>query len=106
MVMASSGHSPRQAPRPSQYLSLTSFAFPSTIRRAPSAHADTQTPHPVHFSSSMRTTFLTPSLPLPCCCSFLATHPMVYGGWASLDSLALTLSLQLPPPLLSQTLPS
>jgi hypothetical protein len=51
--MASSGHAGRQSPKPSQKSSLRSFALLFTIPIAPSWHASAQSPHPVHFSSSI-----------------------------------------------------
>jgi len=47
------GQSPRQAPRPSQNMSFTSFALPPTIAMAPSAQAGTHWPQPSQSSSSI-----------------------------------------------------
>ncbi len=47
------GHSPIQAPSPSQKTSFTSFALPFTTASAPSAQPVTQAPQPLHFSSSI-----------------------------------------------------
>jgi hypothetical protein len=47
------GHSPIQAPSPSQNVSETTRAFPSMICNAPSAHPFTQFPHPSHNVSSI-----------------------------------------------------
>ena len=58
ILIAPRGHSPRQAPRPSQYVSATSRALPSTMRSAPSAHAGTHRPQPSHFVSSILMSFL------------------------------------------------
>jgi len=38
ILSAPSGHSPMQAPRPSHNISLITFALPSIIAKAPSAH--------------------------------------------------------------------
>jgi len=46
---------PRQAPRPSQNLSSTSFAFSLISLIAPSAHWEYTKPQPLHFRSSMKT---------------------------------------------------
>jgi hypothetical protein len=51
--MASWGQAGKQSPMPSQKLGLTSLAFPSTKASAPSWHASMQSPHPLHFDSSI-----------------------------------------------------
>jgi len=55
IVIAPSGHSPRQAPRPSHKFSATSLALPSMSWIAPSAQLGTQSPQPLHFSASINT---------------------------------------------------
>ena len=58
MLMAPSGHSPRQAPRPSHTISLIKHALPLLISNAPSGQFGIQRPQPLHFSSSILITFL------------------------------------------------
>ena len=55
IVIAPSGHSPRQAPRPSHRFSATSRALPSMTWIAPSAQLGTQSPQPLHLSASIST---------------------------------------------------
>ena len=57
-LRAAGQHSPRQAPRPSQYVSAISFAFPSIIRMAPSAQAVAHSPQPEQRPSSISMIFL------------------------------------------------
>ena len=52
-VSAPSGQTARQKPAPSQSCSFTTFALPSTISMAPSAHGVTHRPQPVQSSSSI-----------------------------------------------------
>ena len=48
--IAPAGHSPMQAPSPSQNKSLIKRALPSMICNAPSGQLGMHLPHPVHFS--------------------------------------------------------
>jgi hypothetical protein len=65
MVRAPVGHSPMQAPRPSQKASLTTRAFPSASFIAPSEQAIMQLPQPLHNDSSILIIFLWTNFPSP-----------------------------------------
>ena len=85
MVSAPVGHSPRQAPRPSQNVSLTTSAFPPLSSMAPSAQAVTQLPQPLHNDRSI---LIILRLTIA-----LLTHPFVF---------ILSVVAQLPPEGLSR----
>jgi hypothetical protein len=62
-LIAPVGQTGRQKPAPSHKDSSITFALPSIITMAPSAHGVTQMPQPLHNSSSILTIWRTAIIP-------------------------------------------